>query len=198
VRFHTRDASARAPADYTATGGTLTFNPGETAKAVTVRVAGDRIAESDETFSLVLDAPENATLLPGGAAATVTIADNEAGTGDVRPPRLALAALRARGSVVTTTVRCPAGEASCRGALTLFSVAQPRSPVPDLRQERRLARASYRLGADATRRVTLRLRRGDVQLLRRAGSVRVRAYAVTTDAAGNVGTTSRSATLRFS
>jgi hypothetical protein len=45
--------------------------------------------------------------------------------------------------------------------------------------------------------VTIRLTAADRRLLRRAGSVRVRAFAVTTDAGGNVADTSRSATLRF-
>ncbi|HVW31200.1 MAG TPA: Calx-beta domain-containing protein, partial [Acidimicrobiia bacterium] len=33
VRFATADGSARSPGDYTATSGTVTFNPGETAKS---------------------------------------------------------------------------------------------------------------------------------------------------------------------
>jgi ribosomal protein L24E len=75
VRFATADGSAKAPDDYQATSGTLTFNPGETAKAVTVAIKGDTVNETDETFSLILSSPSNAVL--GRAQAFGTIVDNE-------------------------------------------------------------------------------------------------------------------------
>ncbi len=36
--------------DYVAKTGTLTFNPGETTKTITINVIGDRKKEADETF----------------------------------------------------------------------------------------------------------------------------------------------------
>jgi Calx-beta domain len=36
--------------DYVAKTGTLTFNPGETTKTITIEVKGDSKKESDETF----------------------------------------------------------------------------------------------------------------------------------------------------
>ena len=48
--------------DYIATTGTVTFQPGETVKTVTVQVLGDLEVEADETFRLNLDNPVNVTL----------------------------------------------------------------------------------------------------------------------------------------
>ncbi|MCA1842418.1 MAG: hypothetical protein LC792_04375, partial [Actinobacteria bacterium] len=75
LSFATADGSARAPDDYQAISGTLTFNPGETSKTVTVAVKGDTLNETDETFSLLLSTPSNAVL--GRTQAFATIADNE-------------------------------------------------------------------------------------------------------------------------
>lgn len=50
VDYATEDASATAPVDYSAGSGTLTFNPGEIRKSISVDVHGDQIAEADEYF----------------------------------------------------------------------------------------------------------------------------------------------------
>lgn len=75
VAFGTADGTARAGSDYTARAGTVTFAPGETAKAVYVAVLGDTRVEGDETFRLNLSGPTNATLAV--AQATATIADDD-------------------------------------------------------------------------------------------------------------------------
>ncbi|HKY75134.1 MAG TPA: Calx-beta domain-containing protein [Acidimicrobiia bacterium] len=75
VAFATADGSARAPDDYQATSGTLKFEPGETAKTVTVAITGDTANETDETLSLVLSSPSNAVI--GRTEAFGSIADNE-------------------------------------------------------------------------------------------------------------------------
>ena len=51
VDYATADGTATAPADYTATPGTLTFAPGQTTKTVTVPVIGDTLDEANETFT---------------------------------------------------------------------------------------------------------------------------------------------------
>jgi hypothetical protein len=38
--------------DYIARSGTITFNPGETTKTITISVIGDNKREADETFCL--------------------------------------------------------------------------------------------------------------------------------------------------
>ena len=54
----------------------MTFLPGQTSQTVTVNVNGDRVAENDETFSLVLSAPTNTVL--GRNSALCTIVNDEA------------------------------------------------------------------------------------------------------------------------
>lgn len=71
VHYATSDGTATAPLDYTSTAGTLTFAPGELAKTVSVPVAHDQIAESDETFALTLSAAAGATIQKGTAVATI-------------------------------------------------------------------------------------------------------------------------------
>ncbi|HLF40105.1 MAG TPA: Calx-beta domain-containing protein [Acidimicrobiia bacterium] len=75
VRFATADAAARTPDDYVAASGTLTFNPGETSKPITVSVQGDRLEEVDEPFQVILSSPTNALL--ERAQGFVTILDDE-------------------------------------------------------------------------------------------------------------------------
>jgi carbon monoxide dehydrogenase subunit G len=73
VHYATADGSAVAPGDYTAVPDTiLTFAPGETAKTVSVAVRGDTLDEPDETFTLNLSNPTNATIADGQGTGTIT------------------------------------------------------------------------------------------------------------------------------
>jgi len=73
VDFTTSDGSATAPADYTATNGSLTFGDGVTQQTFDVPIAADAQSEPEELFTLTLsDATGGATI--GAATATVTIA----------------------------------------------------------------------------------------------------------------------------
>jgi Calx-beta domain-containing protein/hemolysin type calcium-binding protein len=78
VAYATADGTAKAGSDYTATSGRLVFAPGETSKTVAVPILGDTVFESDETFSLTLSNPANATL--GTATATGAITNDDAAT----------------------------------------------------------------------------------------------------------------------
>lgn len=72
----TADGSAAAGSDYTAvTSQTVTFAPGQTSATVSVLVSGDTTAESNETFTVNLSGPVNATI--SGAAGTGTITDDD-------------------------------------------------------------------------------------------------------------------------
>lgn len=63
VSFTTTPGSASAGADYQPVAGMLTWSPGTSApKTVAVPVAGDRVAEGDETYTLDLAAPVAANL----------------------------------------------------------------------------------------------------------------------------------------
>jgi chitinase len=69
----TANASATAPADYTALPATtLTFSSGEISKLVPVPVKGDTLDEPDETFTVALSAPSNATISDGSGTGTIT------------------------------------------------------------------------------------------------------------------------------
>ncbi|HEX5936701.1 MAG TPA: Calx-beta domain-containing protein [Actinomycetota bacterium] len=75
VDWTTQDDLARAPDDYVAGSGTLTFVPGDTTESASVTINGDGIAELDEEFHVILSAPSNTTL--GDADALGTIVDDE-------------------------------------------------------------------------------------------------------------------------
>jgi hypothetical protein len=69
--FATANASATAPSDYIATSGTVSFNPGITTRTITVNINGDTDFEPDETFTLTLSNPVNATLSRSVAIGTI-------------------------------------------------------------------------------------------------------------------------------
>jgi hypothetical protein len=77
VNYATADGTATAPGDYASTSGTLTFAPGATTQTITVNVVGDTTPESNETFSVILSAPTNATIAAG--TGTGTIVNDDAG-----------------------------------------------------------------------------------------------------------------------
>ena len=79
VEYATADGTAGAGEDYTATSGTLTFQPGQISATVSVPVSDDYLAENDESFTLTLANPVNVTLPDGvdSVSATGTIEDDE-------------------------------------------------------------------------------------------------------------------------
>ena len=76
VSYATADGTATAPADYTSTSSTLTFEPGQTSKTVEVPIVDDDVEDDGETFTLVLSDPSSAVL--ADAEATGTIRNTEA------------------------------------------------------------------------------------------------------------------------
>ena len=75
VFYETSDGTALAGQDYEARSGTLTFAPGESGQTVSVSLLEDEIDEPNETFTVSLSSPENATIATG--AADGTILDND-------------------------------------------------------------------------------------------------------------------------
>lgn len=71
VAYATANDTATVGIDFTSTSGILTFAPGETSKAITVPVIGDRLAESNETFVVNLNSPTNATIADGQGVGTI-------------------------------------------------------------------------------------------------------------------------------
>ncbi|WP_434623668.1 cellulase family glycosylhydrolase [Azospirillum sp. B2RO_4] len=54
IDYSTEDGTAKAGSDYTAAHGSLTFQPGETSKTVSVHINGDNVTEGTENFLLHL------------------------------------------------------------------------------------------------------------------------------------------------
>ena len=62
VNYATANGTAVAGSDYSTNSGTLTFIPGETSESITVAITNDTTVEPNETFTVTLTAPVNATL----------------------------------------------------------------------------------------------------------------------------------------
>ena len=75
VDYATANGTATSPADYSATSGTFTFNPGQTTKTIDIAVQGDLLNEANETYTVTLTNPTNATIPV--ATRTGTITDND-------------------------------------------------------------------------------------------------------------------------
>jgi hypothetical protein len=75
VNYQTVNGTAAAPKDYTAKSGTLTFQPGEISKTISLSIRGDRQRESNETFSVRLSNPIGASL--GRSVGTATIVNDD-------------------------------------------------------------------------------------------------------------------------
>jgi hypothetical protein len=216
VHYATADGSALAGQDYTAKSGTLSFARGESAKTVSVPVTDDSASEGDETFVLRLSDVSGAASSGNDLSGTATIADDDAvvpigtpGTGttaagggggasvsDTTVPHPTLTRPRSKRGTIVVSIKCPVTEVLCRGTLTTFSKADRHSRVRQLRRERRLGQATFVIAGGRTATITTRLSKRTLKLLRRAGKVSVRSYAVVRDSAGNVGTASAGARLR--
>ncbi len=83
VAYATGNGTAAAGSDFQAASGTLTFAPGETSKSITVLVNGDRLAEANETFSVNLSSPTNATIADGQGVGTIVDDEPRISIGDV-------------------------------------------------------------------------------------------------------------------
>ena len=80
VEYLTLDGSALAFHDYQYRDGTLTFQPGETSKTVSVPIVDDAVNDSGETFGLLLVSVIGADIA-GGGTGTGTIFNTEVLTG---------------------------------------------------------------------------------------------------------------------
>ena len=76
VDFSTANGSATAGSDYVAASGTVTFSPGVTSQTIAVDVLGDTTFENDETFSVDLSNPANATISDAQGIGTITNDDS--------------------------------------------------------------------------------------------------------------------------
>jgi hypothetical protein len=72
VHYQTTGGSASSASDYDATSGDLTFDPSDTTKTIDVPIHGDATYENDETFTVHLSTPVDATIAGADATGTIT------------------------------------------------------------------------------------------------------------------------------
>jgi hypothetical protein len=71
VNYTTSNGTATAPGDYTAISGTLSFPAGTSSRSILVPVLSDGADEVDETLTLTLSIPVNATLADASATGSI-------------------------------------------------------------------------------------------------------------------------------
>ena len=129
------NGTAKAPADYTSGGQTITFAPGETRKTFNVPVVGDTLDEDTETFYVLLSSPVNAAIAKGrgicmiidnDAAPTITIEDVRIGEGN-----LAQGAPSQRTAVFRLHLSAPSGKLVKVSYATAAGTANPATADED-------------------------------------------------------------------
>jgi hypothetical protein len=96
VDYATADGTAQRGTDYLGTNGTLTFPPGTAFRLLPLTFLGDAVVEPNETFTVNLSAPTNATIADGqaevaivnddaGFVSSVELAPGSEETADLRP-----------------------------------------------------------------------------------------------------------------
>ncbi len=85
VGYATSDGTAQAGSDYTAASATLTFNAGEISQTVQVTVLTDSEDESEETLTLTLSNPSQATLDDATGAGAIENGESSSGTQEDPP-----------------------------------------------------------------------------------------------------------------
>ncbi|MFI5911037.1 choice-of-anchor P family protein [Dactylosporangium sp. NPDC051541] len=79
VQYATANGTATAGADYTATSGSLTFDPGQTSKAIVVPIVNDTTDEPAETYTVALANASGAGIADGSGLGTI-VDDDRNGT----------------------------------------------------------------------------------------------------------------------
>jgi hypothetical protein len=76
IPYTTTNGTATAGSDYAASAGSVTFTANQTSRTISVTINGDTAVEANETFTLTLSSPTNATLADGSATGTITNDDS--------------------------------------------------------------------------------------------------------------------------
>jgi subtilisin family serine protease len=71
VSYTTLSGTAMSPKDYVWSQGVVTFAPGDVSKTIIVKVGGDTTRENNETFSVRVSDPVNATLAKATGVGTI-------------------------------------------------------------------------------------------------------------------------------
>jgi hypothetical protein len=114
VAYATADGTATiADNDYQAANGVLSFAPNETTKQFNVLVNGDTTPEVDETFTVVLSSPTNATISQGTGTGTISNDEESVSAGQLIISEFRL---RGPGSSVSASPSKPGASAPCNGS----------------------------------------------------------------------------------
>jgi hypothetical protein len=105
VNYATANGTATAGSDYVATSGVLTFAPGITTQPITVLVNGDMVVEPDETFTVTLSTPTNATIATAQGTGTILNDDVAGSPGTLQFSAPAYSVGEGGGSAVITVTR---------------------------------------------------------------------------------------------
>lgn len=135
VSYATADATATAGADYTETSGTLTFDPGVVTRTISVPILQDDVDEGEqETFSVTLLDPVNATLADATAIGTIT--DDDGTPHDDHGNTRATATSISQGSPIAGRLESPADvdffKITVTSTSSLFVVATDPGKVGDI------------------------------------------------------------------
>jgi chitinase len=84
VNFHTVPGDADS-SDFTPTGGSVTFAPGDQTKTISIPITADAVSEPNEHFTVVLTDAVGATITNGTGTATI-VNDDGSATLPVTPP----------------------------------------------------------------------------------------------------------------
>ena len=76
-------AGTAGAADFTAASGGISFAAGETSKTISIAVLGDTLDETDETFTVDLSSPRDATIADGQGVGTILDDDTTVPPGPV-------------------------------------------------------------------------------------------------------------------
>jgi chitinase len=104
VDYATANFSAVAGSDYTAQTGTLTFPAGSLSQSIKIPVTGDTQVEPDESFTVSLNNPQNATLDDTAKTATVTLQNDDIPILSIAPAQLQEGNAGSTEAVVTVTL----------------------------------------------------------------------------------------------
>ena len=202
TRYTTADGTAKAGSDYMPQSGTMTFPPGATTQTVSVPLLNTGVREGDKTFSLVLSAPQGATVGPAGPPAVVhatpsgsTVPARPATVPrlDGTPPQITVSPGTQSGDGVVFTVSCPASEQLCTGRVRLDLLG--RASMAAAKAKGSLGSATYRLKGGEHEKLKVKLNKRGAKLLKKRKKLRVKATFRTKDASANVATLSQVLTL---
>src|SRR4051794_13346236 len=216
--YTTVSQTASAGSDFQPETGTVSFPPGMTTQTISVPIVADNANEGDETFGVVMSAPQDVTIATPQAVATIRNDDQGAPSGgvphqnppeppviplrppqiDTLPPAIAITPPVQRNGVVEWTVSCPASEKQCTGTVTvttLRAVTGARASMAKKRKKVNLGSTSYRLNGGDSKKVRVRINQRGRKLVRRKHNLPVKATFKTRDGSGNKSTRTQNFTL---